>query len=131
MVSPAGHPVSLLSPGPPGHGPRPGQHSQQPRGHRQQVQESQHRSRRVCLHEGYCPLQARLVYIYTYIYIYIYISAEVSGLKDCLEVENLQDQSLTMLQHHVSGSSQLQGVLNNHGRLVPQLYIYIYTHIYI
>ena len=40
----------------------------------------------------------------------------MSGLKDCLEVENLQDQSLTMLQHHVSGSTQLQGVLNNHAR---------------
>ena len=27
---------------------------------------------------------------------------EVIGLKDGLEVQNLQDQSLTMLQHHIN-----------------------------
>ena len=36
---------------------------------------------------------------------------EVSGLKDYIEVENLQDQSLTMLQHHVNSG----GVVNMPG----------------
>merc|ERR1719400_443357 len=35
----------------------------------------------------------------------ILFKPDVGGLKDCGEVENLQDQSLAMLQHHVSSTS--------------------------
>jgi len=43
----------------------------------------------------------------------ILFKPEVSGLKDYIEVENLQDQSLTMLQHHVNSG----GVVNMPGGL--------------
>merc|ERR550517_150580 len=35
----------------------------------------------------------------------ILFKPDVGGLKDCGEVENLQDQSLAMLQHHVTSTS--------------------------
>lgn len=46
----------------------------------------------------------------------ILFKPEVSGLKDFIEVENLQDQSLTMLQHHVNSG----GVVNMPGGMNSQ-----------
>ena len=37
--------------------------------------------------------------------------SEVCGLKDSVEVENLQDQSLSMLQHHINSGSKINGKL--------------------
>ena len=47
---------------------------------------------------------------------------EVAGLKDKKEVENLQDQSLSMLQHQVNNQSSVSSMSNDrHGTRFARL----------
>ena len=46
--------------------------------------------------------------------------SEAHGLKDCAEVESLQDQSLTMLQHHVNNQNGIGAGLGTVASLMTQ-----------